>query len=288
MTVQVVMPVFNRLEMTRKMLACLRSQETDEPLHIIVVDDGSTDGTDVYLAAQVDVTVLRGDGNLWWGGAVDLALRRVFKVAAAGDWVLLANNDTSFDSGFVQKLLDAARRHAPAAVGSIIRDEQAPHRMLSIGACIDAWKLLITDQLVLSGPDGNEAPHGGVFQVDALSGRGVLFSVSALMAAGGMRPRWLPHYLGDYELSLRLQSQGCRLLVAMDAVVYSKEEYGNTYQAASLRDKFWSVRSPSYLPAVAVFWWEASNWPQRLTLPLRLLAFALFPTLRKKNENPYC
>jgi hypothetical protein len=34
--------------------------------------------------------------------------------------------------------------------------------------------------------------------------------------------------------------------------------------------RLFSVRSPIYLPAFLVFWWEASNWPQRLTLPLRL------------------
>lgn len=287
MTIHVVMPVFNRLAMTRAMLDCLRQQRTDEAICLIVVDDGSTDGTNEYLAAQSDVTVLHGDGSLWWGGAVDLALRHVFGIAAPGDWVLLANNDTSLGGGFVQGLLDVARRNVPAAIGSVIRHEQEPHRLLSIGACIDAWKLLITDRLALSDRNGDDAPADGVLKVDALSGRGALFPVSELRAAGGMRSRWLPHYLADYELSLRLKSQGCQLLVAMDSAVYSTEEYGNAYQTSSLRGKLWSVRSPSYLPAVAVFWWEASNWSQRLTLPFRLLAFALFPSLRKKDENPH-
>lgn len=283
MTVHVVMPVFNRLAMTRVMLDCLRQQRAEEAIHLIVVDDGSTDGSSEYLAAQSDVTVLDGDGTLWWGGAVDLAMHHVFDIAVPDDWVLLVNNDVRIDADFVQTLLTVARHNEPCAVGSTIRDMQAQHRLLSIGARIDPWRLLVCDQLDEAVPGIGGLMNGVVCEVDALSGRGVLLPVPALRAVGGMRPRWLPHYLADYELSLRLKAKGWRLLVALGAEVYSEEEFGNSYRAPSLREKLCSVRSPSYLPALVVFWWEASNWIQRFTLPARLLAFAVFPWLRKKK-----
>ena len=44
-----------------------------------------------------------------------------------------------------------------------------------------------------------------------------------------------------------------------------------------------SANSPGYLPAKAVFWWEASSWPQRLTIPLRMVLFGIFPGLRRKT-----
>lgn len=281
MTVHVVMPVFNRLEMTRAMLECLAWQQADEPLHLIVVDDGSTDGTAEYLASRPALTVLRGDGSLWWGGAVDLAVRHVLATASSDDWMLLVNNDTQIEPDFVQCLLDAARRNPKSAVGSVIRDQQDGHRLLSVGARIDPLRLTIHD--CLDERDIDALPGAdGVCTVDALSGRGTLLPVAGLLSVRGMRPRGLPHYLADYELSLRLKSKGWRLLVALDVAVYSVEEYGNRYRAASRWERFWSVRSPSYLPALTIFWWEASTWSQRLTLPLRLLVFAAFPTLRKK------
>lgn len=287
MTVHVVMPVFNRLDMTRAMLECLERQQVDEPIHLIVVDDGSTDGTATYLASRPELTVLHGDGSLWWGGAVDLAVRHVLATANCDDWILLVNNDTQIESNFVQCLLNAARHHPHSAVGSVIRSQQGSHALLSIGARIDPLRLTIHDYLDEREP--NAMPIAGdVCVVDALSGRGVLLPISGLLSAGGMRPHWLPHYLADYELSLRLKSRGWRLLVALDAAVFSEEEYGSRYRANTLWEKLWSVRSPSYLPALAVFWWEASTWSQRLTLPLRLLVFAVFPALRKKNENSYC
>jgi GT2 family glycosyltransferase len=272
-----VIPVFNRLALTQALIACLRRQTSNHDLRILVVNDGSTDGSADWLATQSDIDVLQGDGSLFWGGAVDLAVRHLQVSAASDDWVLLMNNDTTVGNDFVQQLLDAALIHAPAAVGSVIRDEADHAHLLSIGANVDAWRLLTRDIL---NTDGSKV-NASVVEVDALSGRGVLFPMAGLIAAGGMRPRVLPHYLADYEVSVRVRKSGWRLLVLPVAVAYSSDDFGSARRALTWRDKFFSVRSPLYLPALLVFWWEASSWMQRLTLPLRLLLFILFPRLRK-------
>jgi GT2 family glycosyltransferase len=277
MTVHVIVPVFNRLAMTQSLVACLLRQRPSQLLRILVVNDGSTDGSAEWLAAQDDIEVLNGDGSLFWGGAVDLAVRHLQTRAAAEDWVLLMNNDTTVADDFVQHLLDTAQTYAPSAVSSVIRDEADHTRLLSIGARVDAWRLLTRDLIDTDRPKESAV----VVEVDALSGRGVLFPMAGLIAAGGMRPRALPHYLADYELSLRVRKHGWRLLVSTSSAVYSGDDYGSTRRAHSWRDKLFSVHSPLYLPALLVFWWEASNWPQRLTLPLRLPLFILFPRLRK-------
>ncbi len=109
MSVHVLMPVFNRLAMTQAMLACLRAQKVDESLSIVVIDEGSTGGTGEFLKTRAGVVVLRGGGSLWWGGAIDVGLHHVLSYAVADDWVLLINNDTYVDPGFVQGLLSIAR-----------------------------------------------------------------------------------------------------------------------------------------------------------------------------------
>ena len=178
----------------------------------------------------------------------------------------------------MQRLVDAALMYAPAAVGSVIRDEADHTRILSIGPHVDAWRLVTLDLLDLGRGYSAKDP---VIEVDALSGRGVLFPMTCLNAAGGMRPNVLPHYLADYELSLRVRRSGYRLLVSPYAAVFSADDYGSSVRALSVREKLLSVRSPLYLPALLVFWWEASNWLQRLTLPLRLPLLIFFPRLRK-------
>jgi len=279
--VHILMPVFNRLAMTRCMVDCLRAQIVDEPTNIIVVDDGSTDGTSKYLEEQPELTTLQGDGSLWWGGSIDLGLRHVFNIGEPDDWVLLMNNDTQVKPEYLQCLLDTACQNAPAAVGSVVRDEGESHRLLSIGARIDPWKLRVSDISSGASHQNNQCDVSAVVEVDALSGRGVLFPTSALEAVKGMRPRWLPHYLADYDLSVRTKKAGWRLLVDMNATVYSQEKSGNTWHAPSFKEKYFSVRSPRYLPAVIVFWWEANNWLQRLTLPFRMVLFPILSVFRR-------
>ena len=262
MTVHALIPVFNRLVMTRNVLENLRRQELDEALTITVVDDGSTDGTAEFLRDLDDVVVLAGDGNLWWGGAIDRGLRRTFEIAGERDWVVFVNNDTELRPDFVQQLLNAARKYAPAAVGSVVRNIQPPHQLISVGPRVDALRFSVTD----IGIERRDDYASDVVEVDALSGRGVIFPVAALRAAGGMCPRWLPQYLADYELSLRVCALGWRLLVALDAAVYSSSEFGSAFRPRSLRDRYFSVRSPTYLPAQVAFWWQARRPTGRLTL----------------------
>ena len=277
MTVHVVIPVFNRLALTQQLVSCLRQQQIDQPLSMLIVDDGSTDGTRAWLSEQEDIRALHGDGSLFWGGAIDVAVRHLTASAERDDWLLMMNNDTTVDHFFVQRLLDTARAHKPAAVGSVIRDESDPQKMLSVGPRIDPWRLLTSDLLGI----GSARAMEGAVPVDALSGRGALFPMASILAAGGMRPRFLPHYLADYELSVRVRKAGWQLLVSTEAAVYSCDDYGSTKVAMKWQDRLLSVRSPAYLPALMAFWWEASNGLQRLTLLLRLPLFLVFPRLRK-------
>jgi N-acetylglucosaminyl-diphospho-decaprenol L-rhamnosyltransferase len=272
MTVHVLVPVFNRLALTMRVLDCLQTQNVDEPLVIIVIDDGSTDGTSDFLTTQQNITVIKGDGSLWWGGAIESGLQYVLEDCQSTDWVLLVNNDTQFDASFVQRLLDTARVYAPSAVGSVICDKSSPDQLLSVGVVLDTWRLRVSDKLKETRCwDSSKGPH----PVDALSGRGTLYPVAAFPIAGTMKTAWLPHYLADYELALRVRNAGYKLLVSEATAILSENEYGNSYQPAGLQDKFFAVRSPYYLPAVLAFWWRASSLVERLTLLPRLIYISL-------------
>jgi hypothetical protein len=107
--------------------------------------------------------------------------------------------------------------------------------------------------------------------VDALSGRGTLYPLQAFHTAGGTKPTWLPHYLADYELAVRIGKAGYHLLVSEQAAVFSANEFGTAWQPGSLSNKLFAVRSASYLPAVLAFWWSASSPAERLSLFPRLV-----------------
>ena len=268
MTIHVLIPVFNRLSMTKRVLECLRAQQVDESLSLIVIDDGSSDGTGEFLSIQQDVHTLNGDGSLWWGGAIHLGLREVLKSGNSTDWVLLVNNDTQFPVDFIQHLLNAARSQAPAVIGSVVCNEGAPDQLLSIGPVLDVRQLLVADKLLKArSRNASNGPH----TLNALSGRGTLYPLVAFRLAGMMRPTLFPHYLADYELSVRVSKAGFKLLVTEEAPILSANEFGSTHQHTRLLTKFFSRGSPHYLPAVLAFWWVVSSPFERLTLFPRLI-----------------
>jgi len=67
----IIIPVHNRKSLT---LACLENLKTNGDLQkyqVIVVDDGSCDRTSEEVTANYpEATILKGDGNLWWTGAI--------------------------------------------------------------------------------------------------------------------------------------------------------------------------------------------------------------------------
>ena len=269
MTVHALIPVFNRLPMTKVVIDCLRQQRLSEQLTLTVINDGSSDGTQEFLEAQADVHILQGDGNLWWGGAINLGLRYVLPRSADTDWVLLINNDTEFDDGFVESLLLAARQCSPAAVTATVISNRPPYEILSVGTRIDSWRLRVSEML-FEQPE-LRTKRSGVVEVDALSGRGVLYPVVALKTVLGKNSCVVPHYLADYELSLRVHRAGWSLYSVLSAQVISVDDFGSAYKVNNVSDYFFSIRSPYYLPSYFCFWWSASNWVQRITFPLRLL-----------------
>ena len=63
MTINIIIPVFNRINQTKKIIANLRAQKTSEKIKILIIDDGSTDGTSNWLSLQNDLFFLKGNGK---------------------------------------------------------------------------------------------------------------------------------------------------------------------------------------------------------------------------------
>jgi GT2 family glycosyltransferase len=110
--VTVVVPTWNALAYTKECLTALR-EVTDHPdWRVVVVDNGSTDGTLGWLRDQAWLTVLAQPENLGYGRACNIGIA----AARPGDDIVLLNNDVVVDDpGWLARLQDAA--HADPSVG---------------------------------------------------------------------------------------------------------------------------------------------------------------------------
>ena len=106
----IIIVTFNALEYTK---SCLESVErcTPEPHEVIVVDNGSTDGTRQYLRPRVSVRLIENRDNRGFPAAANQAIR-----ASRGDRIVLLNNDVIVTPGWLERFA-APRCTRPPDIG---------------------------------------------------------------------------------------------------------------------------------------------------------------------------
>lgn len=193
----VVMPVYNRRAITERFADCLRRQSWGN-YHLVLVDDGSTDGTAESLKSRINaLTVVRGRGDWWWAGSLQRGLEAVESMLPAPeDILLLTNDDLEIEDNFLESAVAALQtrprtlllaRARDAATGQILETGvEADFRALSFRIATDAAR------------------------INCLPTRGLFLRWSDAQTIGGFHPRLLPHYLSDYEWTIRAHRRGLR------------------------------------------------------------------------------
>jgi glycosyltransferase involved in cell wall biosynthesis len=118
----VIVPVFNEHNTVAEILRRIRSVELPVDLEVIVVDDGSTDGTDQVLSLLEDSTVrvVRHPDNEGKAAAVRTGLAH-----ARGQLVLIQDADLEYDPADWSRLLDPVLKgKARVVYGSRFRGER--------------------------------------------------------------------------------------------------------------------------------------------------------------------
>lgn len=118
----VIIPVHNRQEMTLTCLDHLKSEQNWDQLNVVVVDDGSTDGTgEAIEASYPSVHLLHGDGDLWWGGAMSKGMRYALERDARV--VIWLNDDVLPEPGALDALATKVAAVGDIVLGSVVTPE---------------------------------------------------------------------------------------------------------------------------------------------------------------------
>ncbi len=112
----IVVPVFNQLAYTRGCLDSLRDAGLPDS-KILVINNGSTDGTRDFLAGRPELKVIhnaenRGCGFAWNQGVM----------AAPATWTVLLNNDVLVPPGCIEGLISFAQEGAFDVVCPALRE----------------------------------------------------------------------------------------------------------------------------------------------------------------------
>ena len=208
--VSVIIPVFNHLSYT---LQCLESIETatcHQDLEIIVIDNGSEDGTAEALAARTDITVITNPENRGFTEACNQGAAR-----AASDYLLFLNNDTIVQPGWLEHLLSCLENDPFVwAVGSRL--------IYPNGELQEAAAVVFNDATASNygRHDSSDLPkYNHPCVVDYCSGASLLIRTEIFDRLGGFDMRYAPAYYEETDLCFSIRKHGGKVVYEPASVV---------------------------------------------------------------------
>jgi GT2 family glycosyltransferase len=234
-----ILPVHNRKAITLKCLAHLKNQGDLNAYRIVVVDDGSTDGTAQAITYQYPtVKLLEGNGDLWWTGAIRVGMEYAFSQGA--NYCIWLNDDTLPEVGAIQILIDYCDGHPKTIAAANILD---PHTHEPSYGGVIRQKLKILPIF-----SKKKKP----ILCDGLSGNLVCIHSDLVHTIGYPNDALYPHYYGDVIYTHYAQLAGYQLVLLHNAVAYCKDDHKpirwlhcNRQLTEILRERL-RIKSPHY------------------------------------------
>ena len=217
--VSVVVPVHNQYPVTRRCLAALAYAPTRVPFEVIVVDDGSSDGTAEALAREAPgVQVVRHGFARGFNQACCTGVAQ-----AKAPFVVLLNNDTEPCANWLEELLFPFEQWPDT--GIVGAQLVLPDGRLQEAGCI-VWG------------DGspwnygrNRNPYEPAYaygrQVDYVSAAALMISAELWRQVSGFSPEFSPAYFEDTDLAFKVRKAGFTVRYAPLARVIHHEGLSN-------------------------------------------------------------
>lgn len=201
-TLYILMPVHNRIEVTTRFVDCLAAQ-TFTDYHLVVIDDGSTDGTAEMVQSKIEnLTVLKGKGDWWWAGSLQKGIMWLAQRDIDDrDIVLFANDDITFESTFLQVAVDILDSVDASLLLPQLSDMDSLSSPKESGVSADLQNVTFSTATSAD-------------KINCLSTRGLFMRMKDLRRIGRFHPFLLPHYWSDYEFTIRARRKGLMLLTS--------------------------------------------------------------------------
>jgi GT2 family glycosyltransferase len=207
--IYILIPTRNRKELLDKCLKSIFEQSYND-FEIVVVDDGSTDGTkNLITRCFKEVHLIDGDGNLWWCGAMRKAVEYVTPRIKEGDFILIQNDDAYMGPDYLENLVNQSTENSRMIVGTAVRKYGTKELIYNSHQIVRGS---LRPVIISSDED--------LLPTLTLSGRGVLIPVEVFNKIGNFS-KLFPQYAADYDFFCRALKKGYKLGMSTKAVTYS-------------------------------------------------------------------
>lgn len=259
----VIIPNWNGRRFLEECIDSLKGQ-TFQDFEILLVDNGSTDGSADFVEAQYGefIRVLRNNENLGFAGGNNIGIRK-----AKGEYIVLLNNDTWADPHWLEELVKATQ--CVPSVGmwaSKVCSYSRRDRIEGVG------ELIYWDGLCRARGQ-YEQDHGQYNVMEEIllpPGCGAMYRKSLFDGIGLFDEDFFA-YADDSEIGIRARLAGWKCLFVPPAIVYHKN----------------SGTAGQYSPLKAFYVERNRLWITIKYFPFPLLLLSIFFTFHRFTFQAY-
>ena len=214
--ISVLITCHNRKKKTLHILNCLKKQKINKNIKIIIylVDDGSTDGTaNSVKKLYPEIILIKGNGDLFWGGALNLAWKKAVNSKYKSDYFLWLNDDVDLFNDAISNSLDYEKKNSYKnfiCVGSTLDSNS---NLRSYGGYKLKKKIF---NLINSYP---VIPTNDFQNIDIFNGNFVLIPNKVFNQVGYLDKLFI-HNGADTDYGMRAQKLGIKIVLMPEYVGY--------------------------------------------------------------------
>jgi GT2 family glycosyltransferase len=209
-TVSIVVPAHNAWAYTHLCLRAILEHTASPRYEVVLADDASTDDTALATELLQNVTVVRDGMRRGYVANCNNAVRR-----ARGRYVVLLNNDTVVQPGWLRALVTATDRDRDVGIvgGRVLSGD---------GSLQEAGCFVLSDGTPVRrglGSDPTDRAFATPVEVDYVSGCCLLVRRDLWHRLGGFDARFAPAYYEDVDLAFAARVHRYRVMYEPTAVV---------------------------------------------------------------------
>ncbi|MBW7470474.1 glycosyltransferase [Marinobacter sp. M216] len=216
--VSIVIPVYNQYQTTLSCLKAVLEHTGEVNYEVIVADDCSTDITSSIENRIHNIRVVRGEENFGFLGNCNNAVAH-----ARGKYMVLLNNDTNVQKGWLSALVSTMKADSKAGI-------VGPKLLFENGVLQEAGGIVWNDASGWNygrGQSPDQPEFNYVRETDYISGACILFEKQVWDELGGFDERFKPAYYEDTDLAFQMRARGLKVLFQPESEVVHFEGVSN-------------------------------------------------------------
>jgi GT2 family glycosyltransferase len=211
--IYIVTPVFNRKKFTKNYLKALKNQ-TNKNFKVIIVDDGSTDGTPAMIEKEFPyVILLKEKGDLWWAEATNIGVSYALNREET-KYIMTLNDDTIPKNDFIEQIYYGLKKEPNALHGAFainILDGKSV-----FGGEILNWKTGKYESLLEKIKDNKIS---SLKEVNVFPGRGLTIPKEVFTKIGLYDSKNFPQTVADFDFTCRAYNNNYKIYCNYDAQI---------------------------------------------------------------------